>query len=1073
MAFWSEEARTGVPDPSFGSSMDDELSPPTSPSCKAAGGVPSPNNIKIIKLNNRSNNNLPPRINRVTSDMSSDMQDILSPTFDSACILQDDSFRSLGPSPQSSMGDGNFLSRSYSSDSIIRRVEEEIAAARNAASSAKNRLSDRQQQQQQQQQRQQQQSQLQSQWQEQKLNTFPIGSIGSGLGSMGSSDEDMKAMLDVGVDIYVEDGLITAEVNSILDEHALPQSSSMADNYEKAMDLFDDEFANGNDGENDDVGSENSGVDEAIELVFSTAEASEASDPFEDEDWQQPVVIIDSNCNDSDKILQRMEDIKSTPLAPVLETQEEEDLAGDPMFDGPTLSDEQSIMRGAVAVEIEAVQDGPTGNGTRGYDAALVSPAKPEDSDTTIRDAQMEIYEAPPTPTSEEKKILIFEASGASTSIDHYAREMSAVEPQDDIDLESKDTPAGQPEEMERVETSGTHIDHDSKIEPSSEETQDDINLKPNKALADRPEEMEHDGKVEPSSEGTEPQDYINLKSSDSPAEQSKDKEGAITSSTCVSIRKDGKADPPMETRDDKDLTTNDAPAQQYEEKESVQAFGKNTANEPNEKESKGDKNLKSNDGPTQSEASTAEDEKWLSKITSSNAVTSDANNAPAIHEDIGLIDLTKHEEIGLIDLTNITLQIDEGGEQVVVDSPQNEETAEVLVNDDLVNTSIEGGEKNKQAPVVSSPIGGKQELSSPGASKGQTPKGANSASPKRRGIANGHVAKRSGKAVVSTEKDLGGKIRRIRFRDPFPKLRMGQAPRDPLTIFDEHIIRSPITKPRWTKPTKTLKQLINAVMGPSLQRRSNACGALKVLTTEKKNLKSLARMDGFLSSMIFAVAEDVSSSEKTLALDARTRAMTCLRNVCEPKENRVRVCTFEGLPECLMKVIREDPGEARVLACGVLALLAKTPSCREGMARTKGLIDILAEVLSGEVPLPVVEPEEEKKDDDGEESLSSEGSSVHNEDDDHSSHSGSSSSSEGSVLVDAPDDQARASIRKRKEGMHDEFLQRARSNACAALLHLSKHCPVTVRIHRQREFQKAICIHLLTRLLVHCLPLP
>jgi hypothetical protein len=219
-------------------------------------------------------------------------------------------------------------------------------------------------------------------------------------------------------------------------------------------------------------------------------------------------------------------------------------------------------------------------------------------------------------------------------------------------------------------------------------------------------------------------------------------------------------------------------------------------------------------------------------------------------------------------------------------------------------------------------------------------------------------------------------------------------------------------------------------------------------------------------------VTEDVSSSERALALDARTRAMTSLRNVCEPKENRDRVFTYEGLPECLMKVIREDPGEARVLACGALALLAKTPSCREGMARTKGLIDILAEVLSGEVPRPVVEPEEEKKDDDdGEGSLSSEGSSVHDEDDDHS---GSSFSSEGSTCVDPPSAQASvnfASIRKRNEGMHDEFLQRARSNACAALLHLSKHCPVTVRLHRQIEFYMKRNVHVYSPI-YPCLPL-
>jgi hypothetical protein len=917
----------------------DELSPPTSPS----------------KQSSRSNN-LPPRINRITSDMSSDMQDILSPTFDSACILQDDSFRSLGPSPQSSMGDGNysFLSRSYSADSIIRRVEEEIAAARNAASSAKNHLSDRQQQQQQRQ-PQQSQSQPQEQRQQQQLNSFSIGSMGSG-------DEDMKAMLDVGVDIYVEDGLITAEVNSMLDD-TLPQSSSMTDNYEKALDLFGDEFANGN-GDDDgvDVDSENSGADEAIELVFSLPETSDSSDPFEDEDWQQPVTIVDSNSNVSNNILHSMEESKSTPLAPVIETQEEEEEEdlGDPTFD----DDEQSIMR----IQSSAVKE-------------LMSAAKPVDSDTTSRDAQMESSEAP-----QDDMNLKSNDTPAPPSFE-------ATESQDGIELEFKYTPAEQPEEMESFETSGTNVfvDHDAKVEPSSKATelQDDINLK-------------------------EPQEV--------PTEQPEDKEGAITSSTYAPISK------PMETRDDKDLATNDAPAQEYEEKGSVQASGTNMANELNETESKGDKNLKSNDGPAQSKANTADDEKWLSEIISGDAVASDAYNAPAMHEN------------GRIDRTNIALEIDGGGEQT----------------DDLVNAAVEGVEENKQASVVSSPIRDKKEGSSLGASEGQTPKGADSAKPKRRGGANENVVKRS-------EKDLAGQSRRIRFRDPFPKLRMCQTPRDPLTVFDEHTIVPPIGRPRWTKPTRTLTQLINAVTGPSLQRRSNACGALKVLTTEKNNLKSLVRMDGFLSAMIFAVAEDVKSSEKALALDARTRAMTVLRNVCEPKENRVRVCTYVGLPECLMKVIREDPGEGLVLACGVLALLAKTPSCREGMARTKGLIDILAEVLSGEVPAPVVEPEEEKKDDDGEGSLSSEGSSVHDEDDDHSSHSGSSFSSEGSTCVDPSGFHANpdfASIRKRNEGMHDEFLQRARSNACAALLHLSKHCPVTVRIHRQIELHKKRNVH-------------
>ena len=58
---------------------------------------------------------------------------------------------------------------------------------------------------------------------------------------------------------------------------------------------------------------------------------------------------------------------------------------------------------------------------------------------------------------------------------------------------------------------------------------------------------------------------------------------------------------------------------------------------------------------------------------------------------------------------------------------------------------------------------------------------------------------------------------------------------------------------------------------------------------------------------------------------------------VAEPKENRVLVMMEPGLPESLVKVIREDTGEASMHACAALAVLAKTTVNREPNGRREG----------------------------------------------------------------------------------------------------------------------------------------
>jgi hypothetical protein len=290
---------------------------------------------------------------------------------------------------------------------------------------------------------------------------------------------------------------------------------------------------------------------------------------------------------------------------------------------------------------------------------------------------------------------------------------------------------------------------------------------------------------------------------------------------------------------------------------------------------------------------------------------------------------------------------------------------------------------------------------------------------------------------------------RLIRFGNPFPLLKAPQTLRDPRSVIDEHTIGEAMVRTKWTKPTKTLKQLIVAVMGLSLQRRSNACGALKVLAKERKNQLSLVRMDSFLAALIFAVSEDIAPRERQLALDARTRAMATLHNVCEPKENRIRVFTHPGLTDCLMKVILDDLGEARVLATGTFALLAKTPACREGITQTEGLVSLLADVLRGVRATPKLEPREEKNGGDVIQRKSTEASSVCHSDDDESCSDSESSCSSDDESRELPDAGMKHfdSVRKITEGMTDDFLQRTRSNACATVLHLSKHCPIVVSL--------------------------
>ena len=77
---------------------------------------------------------------------------------------------------------------------------------------------------------------------------------------------------------------------------------------------------------------------------------------------------------------------------------------------------------------------------------------------------------------------------------------------------------------------------------------------------------------------------------------------------------------------------------------------------------------------------------------------------------------------------------------------------------------------------------------------------------------------------------------RKVRFKQRYPVPPLFKKSRAPDAIVREHQVAHTANIPFLAKPKSDLRQLMDAAVGAALQRRSNACGALKVLTTQKKN---------------------------------------------------------------------------------------------------------------------------------------------------------------------------------------------------------------------------------------------
>ena len=184
---------------------------------------------------------------------------------------------------------------------------------------------------------------------------------------------------------------------------------------------------------------------------------------------------------------------------------------------------------------------------------------------------------------------------------------------------------------------------------------------------------------------------------------------------------------------------------------------------------------------------------------------------------------------------------------------------------------------------------------------------------------------------------------RQVVFRHPYPLPPPPILPRPDAAIIQENDVRQTALRFKIAEPDADLQALINAAVDDSLVRRSNACGALKVLASKDNNRVKMCRTRGLLEALVVASREDAVDSD---ALDARTRAVTTLLYLAEPKDNRLIVCRHPHMLEVLVKVIEEDTGEARLRACCALATLAKTPQNRGLICKTVTLPAVLSRLM-------------------------------------------------------------------------------------------------------------------------------
>ena len=204
-------------------------------------------------------------------------------------------------------------------------------------------------------------------------------------------------------------------------------------------------------------------------------------------------------------------------------------------------------------------------------------------------------------------------------------------------------------------------------------------------------------------------------------------------------------------------------------------------------------------------------------------------------------------------------------------------------------------------------------------------------------------------------------------------------------------------------EPSLQIVDLIDNIMGDSISRRSNACGALKVMVSQKKNAITLGSTAGVLDALLFAACSSVDNGESYIAA---VRALGAIAGLSQIPDNRRYICDCPGLLPYLVEVLKTDAGEACLQACSIVAALAKSEDNKDVIMSIDDLVNCLSHIL-----VKLNEESVDCEEEDAREDMSTSNMST---------------------------------MSSRKIEKKQKVISSARLNSCAALLHLSKKCTVS-----------------------------
>ena len=258
--------------------------------------------------------------------------------------------------------------------------------------------------------------------------------------------------------------------------------------------------------------------------------------------------------------------------------------------------------------------------------------------------------------------------------------------------------------------------------------------------------------------------------------------------------------------------------------------------------------------------------------------------------------------------------------------------------------------------------------------------------------------------------------------------------------------------KIKWIDPSPELASLIAAVLSTSLSRRSNACGTIKMMASNKKKGAALARTRILVDALILAINDgNQMGNEKDLHLEAQNRATMAVLNLSEVKANRVLLAQHPGLVKALIDLIGKDKGETRAAACRSLVMMSKMQQNKVPLVEADGFVSLLADIMSGR--------HDQRDMSDARGGTSSSLSSMNS-----ISNGGSQNQSWDNSLRDenikkANDSASRGSMAMRqcKSARYQEYLSLARVNCCAAFSHLAKDCASSAVLCKDKAFMGAI----------------